>query len=391
MRLFEERVRTEIDAALCSETPFAYLERSGREVFAAARELLESWFARYPGDHAAHLRGRIFSGRETEQRSAWWELYLHESFVRAGYQVTVSSGTPDFTIEGTGGRFHVEATARFEDPSAQSRTRREHVLHDALDRADTGPWCIGLFLLQSGADAAPSGRFRSRIEGWLKTLDFDQVVAAGRQANKNGFLRWPRKFLKDGDWQLEIEAYPVGPVRGEGRRRAICISGGGGMVLVRNEEPLRDAIEKKVRACKGLDAPVIVAVLLAREYGHEHQVESALLGVDACEYEYDPTTLAVADVRAVRTPGGLWSPHDKSASVAGVLAGVRLDMFTLSTIGPTLWTNPLAQRAPLPVAPDLPWQHRWVDDSGRLQVGPIPEPAGFFELAPSYGRTDNDR
>ena len=94
----------------------------------ALRDVLESWFARYPVAHRSHLRGQLFSTRESEQCSAWWELYLHETFLRAGYCVDVSSRTPDFTIDGPGGRFHVEATARFADPDDRSRECREKAL-----------------------------------------------------------------------------------------------------------------------------------------------------------------------------------------------------------------------------------------------------------------------
>jgi hypothetical protein len=382
MRLFEVKPRMAMDAAYHAETTFAYLDRSGRRIMAAQRELLESWFARYPREHRAHLRGRLFSSRESEQQSAWWELYLHESFVRAGYLVHASSGTPDFTIDGLGGRFHVEATARFESPSAQNRERREQALHDALDRTDTGAWRIGLSLLRAGANSAPAGRFRARIRRWLATLDFDEVRRTGPQAGRNGVPRFPYRVFEESDWAIGVEAWPAGLLRDEDRRRAVISWGSGEAVRVQNEEPLRDAIARKASECRDLDAPLIIAVLVARQYGHEHQVESALFGLEA--FEYDPSLVPRVGMREVRTPGGLWSPANGQVDVAGVLAGARLDPFSFVKIAPTMWTNPMVRRSSLPVDPALPWHHRWVDDSGRLQGGAIPAPCGFFGLDPYW-------
>lgn len=384
MRLFEVKPRTAMDAALNAETTFGYLDRSARRIMREQRELLETWFARYPREHRAHLHGRLTSSRQSEQQSAWWELYLHESFVRAGYSVEVSRRTPDFTIDGPGGRFHVEATARFESPSVQNRERREQALYDALDRADTDSWSIGLELLRTGASSAPASRLRARIERWLATLDLDEVRRNGRQSSRNGIPRFPYRIFAEGDWAIGAEAYPVEPFRDDGRRRAVIASGPSEMVQVRNEEPLRDAIARKASECRGLDAPLVIAVLVARQYAHEHQVESALFGIDACEYDYEPSRLCVTGVRETRMPGGLWSPGSGRPEVAGVLAGVRLDHFSFAKLAPTLWTNPLIRRSSLPVATSLPWHHRWIDDTGRLQTGPIPTPAGFFGLDPRW-------
>jgi hypothetical protein len=133
IRLFDEKERTEQGWARRNEALMHYLDRSGRRQCARVRALLEDWFSRYPQEHRRHLRGQMFSDSDSKQRSAWWELYLHESFVRAGCSVEVSSGTPDFLIESECGRFYVEATARFEDPTDIARERRENALLEELD------------------------------------------------------------------------------------------------------------------------------------------------------------------------------------------------------------------------------------------------------------------
>jgi hypothetical protein len=188
----------------------------------------------------------------------------------------------------------------------------------------------------------------------------------------------------EGDWAIGAEAHPVEPFLDSGRRRAVIAWGPSEMVQVQNEEPLRDAIARKASECRGLDAPLVIALLVARQYGNEHQVESALFGVDTYESDYEPSRLCVTDASETRMPGGLWSPAGMRSEVAGVLAGVRLDHFSFVKIAPTLWTNPLTRRSSLAFATALPWHHRWIDDTGRLQTGPIPTPARFFGLDPRW-------
>ncbi|HEY3805269.1 MAG TPA: hypothetical protein VGL61_21825 [Kofleriaceae bacterium] len=389
MRLFEDKTRIAIDAAFHVESTMTYADRSARRVMGALRDVLESWFARYPGELRAHLRGRLFSSRESEQQSAWWELYLHETFVRAGYDVVVSSATPDFTIDGPGGRFHVEATSRFEDPGAYSRSRRENALYDGLDGAQTGPWRLGVEMLRVGANSAPCARFRARITKWIGTLDFASTRRESPTPNPNGFGRYPYKVFAEGDWALGIEAFPFGDSREPGRVRAVVTWGAGDMVIVENEEPLRDAIARKASACRGLDAPVIIAVLLARDFGAEHQVESALFGTDGVEYAYDPSRMVIEGARPIRAADGLWSPVDGEGEIAAVLAGVRLSYFNFSKICPTLWTNPLVRRSPIELADDLPWQRRWVDESGIVFADSIRTPASFFDVTRDWPGEDD--
>lgn len=347
MRLFQDKPRTARDPAGYAETLFEYLDRSGRQVMAALRVLFESWFEQHPGEHQPNLRGRLFSRRKQEQVSAWWELYLHESFVRAGYRVEVSAATRDFTIEGSGGRFHVEATARFESEADRKLEAQQLMLHDLLDGLDAAPWRIGVELLSSGERAPRVRRFKQEISSWLGTLDFETVFREGPQRSRNGIPRYPCASFSDGGWVLDVEAVPIGTTGDDrGRPRAICRWGKGEMVRVQNERPIYDTIAGKADKCRGLDAPLIIAVLLERNYGHDHQVETALFGVESTECVYDPARNTLDDGRRFRAPGGFWSPGTGDCEVAAVLSGVRLDCFSFPQVAPVMWTNPLRHQAP---------------------------------------------
>ena len=213
--------------------------------------------------------------------------------------------------------------------------------------------------------------------------------AEGRQPDANGFERYPHRLFVEDGWELVVEAWPVEPVHVDRRARAVITWGSGEMVLVENEVPLRKAIERKASECCDLDAPVIVALLLARNYGREHQVEGALFGADGFEYAYDPRRAPTDGMRGIHVPAGLWSPIDGQRGIIGVLAGVHLHCFNFPIIGATLWTNPLVQRSPLALSSVLPWQHRWIDETGVAHASSLMKPAAFFGVTPDWpGESD---
>ncbi len=65
--------------------------------------------------------------------SAFWELYLHEAYLRSGYAVTIHpplAGTgrhPDFLVEGQGTRFYLEAVQAC---ATADETRQNKLLED---------------------------------------------------------------------------------------------------------------------------------------------------------------------------------------------------------------------------------------------------------------------
>ena len=58
------------------------MNRSSWEGVRSIRDLLESWFSRYPKGHPADLRGRFRSADDSNHRSAFFELFLHEVLYR---------------------------------------------------------------------------------------------------------------------------------------------------------------------------------------------------------------------------------------------------------------------------------------------------------------------
>ena len=82
------------------------------------------------------LRQRFRSRDDEQFRSAFLELYLHESLIRAGYAVTIhptvegTTAHPDFLVGRDGERLYIEAIAPGSSPAAKAAAERRAVLFD---------------------------------------------------------------------------------------------------------------------------------------------------------------------------------------------------------------------------------------------------------------------
>ncbi len=394
MTIFEERERTDLDVAFHSETTFDYLDRSARPEMGLVRDQLDAWFSRYPADPGPNtnegselrteLRGRLRSRRARQQTEAFWELYLHESFVRAGCRVVVHGDTPDFEVTFDGQRFHVEATVRGlsrDDTSAQNRVQ---TLRDGLDRTHVGDWVFGVAVAVESSRPPPVAALRSDIEAWLRTLDVEKVRDQFDHDPRHAYLNRPSASFEREGWTVHAHVIPKrrdAPLR-TGRQPAIGDWGGASVVEINNAEGMVDSLTAKAKRLRSIDTeePVIVAVLLDRDFADEDDVESALFGSEAVQFARAADG-RVTDTPTVRMPDGFWSRETRTGQrLDAVLAATSLDPCSIGRSVPQIWTNPWRYRTPMRIPSSLPWVTRWFDESGNKQQGVAPSPAEFFDL-----------
>ena len=85
MNLFENILRTDCGPATHTEDTFSFLNRSAWPASEAVRNLLESFFGRYPSSESAELKCKF----RAQFESAFFELFLHELLLRLGCEVVV--------------------------------------------------------------------------------------------------------------------------------------------------------------------------------------------------------------------------------------------------------------------------------------------------------------
>jgi len=78
MTLFDDSERSDLSARRRNQPLFEYYNLTARRPFGLVRELLESWFSRFPETERTELRARFRSGNDGGFHSAFFELYIHE-------------------------------------------------------------------------------------------------------------------------------------------------------------------------------------------------------------------------------------------------------------------------------------------------------------------------
>jgi hypothetical protein len=361
------------------ETSFEFLNRVAGTYWAQVRELVQHWLDRVPGDKDYRdLRGRLRTD-DAANYSAFLELYLHELFRRAGYEVSIHpvlrNGTrrPDFLVCGHGQSFYVEATMPGPQLAAHSRSQRRSAFLDTIQRCSNKNFLLSLDHLDVGASPARGRRARRAIEMWLSSLDPDSV---SYNAGSRETFRWV-----DGDWEAHFSAIPLlSQHRGRPDHRAIGVYGDSGVGWIDDAPTIKSSLNAKASAYGVLDRPLIIAVgtyIWDRDYWHS---TNALYGGSAVTWwENDDGAIEHAEIRQ---PDGFFGtpPNWANHNVAAVLHINQLQPHHLQNAEVTLWTHPAAPGQWDSLAAVIPCTARRLVGRSLEESRSATDPAEFFDL-----------
>ncbi|MGH7553593.1 MAG: hypothetical protein ACREMQ_11270, partial [Longimicrobiales bacterium] len=263
--LFSQSSGKEPGPARQSESHYAYLCRSSRATMAKCRQLMNTWFVRYPGDAQLELRRRISSGDDQQFAAAFFELYLHELFRCLGYTVevhpTATAGRrPDFLLRA---RHLPEAyleAAVSTSKSAKNRAVEARIaaVYDAINSLPSPDFFIWLNARGAPASPPPAARFRDTIHGIMASLDVRQQAAL---LESSGVDALPRFHLEHDGWSLEFFFFPKSEsAHGQSDTQPIGVYGSGEAQWVDSRSPLLNTVLKKASRYGDLEHPYIIAV-----------------------------------------------------------------------------------------------------------------------------------
>jgi hypothetical protein len=300
---------------------------------------------------------------------AFWELYLHESLLRFGYEVSPHpeiAGTtrrPDFLARRHEDWFYLEAVVALPGTEReQAAGKVVEQIYDELNKVRSPNFFLSVDVDVVGEQAPSVKKIRSALEPWLARLDPDRLteqVAAG-----NLFINQQRWIWSDGAWTITFTPWPKSKdSRGKPGLRPVgsTSSLGDGSLLVDDRRPIRQVLDKKLARYGSLDAPYVVAVLSRPEFPDPKTIELVLFG--------EPGSHLSRKMQAAVGLDGLLFTQD-AKRVSAVVSVTELATWTIATHGPTLWLNPLA-RAPLS-AGALPWRTMSWNDAEQAPVQSAP-------------------
>lgn len=339
--VFDAVDRTDPSPSKHSESTAAFLDRVAGRYWDEIRELINAWALNVPSAERPDLVGRLRSRDDRQFAGVFWELYLHETFRRCGFEVTIHPSVdggnrkPDFLVTTPVSAFYVEAKAlvgRAPEPGAVARKMR---LYDALDHLRCPNFFLKIDVNAVGPNDLPARALRKKLAAWLDGLDPDSTPIAldddDPQANP---FRW-----QHAGWDLAF--YPVPKsldARGEPGLRTLGIFGPIEAVLVSDDVELRNALTDKGSAYGDLEHPLVIAVNV---FGFSHDnfdTMNALYGT----YQLQ-VSLVDRDAAAVptRAPDGYWAAGSWAHHhVAGVLIARSMAPWRVTEEAPTFWPHP---------------------------------------------------
>jgi hypothetical protein len=343
--LFDGFRRTDPAPRYEMEDSFTFLNRVSTPYWEQIRKLLEGWFNHYPEDGRTALRAAFRSSLKGHHIGAWWELYLHELFLRLGYQVSLHPtlpGTerkPDFELRRGDSKLLVEATVSFSGfASSGRRNAPPPWLLSAIETVNSPGFYLHFVRLhESGNDQLKVSHVRDPLESWLNQLDPDQVAATHEEGE--GF---PSTTITRRGWSMTFEAIPVSKEsRGRPNHRVLAVHPGRGGA-VDDIGQLRGKLKDKATRYGNPTTPFVIAVLASSAFIERLDVEQALFGSEVVVLEPDSPN----EAQLARNRDGFWTRRDgpQHRRVSAVLLGINLFPWLVTQNAPELWTNPWARR-----------------------------------------------
>ncbi|MFF2389138.1 hypothetical protein [Agromyces sp. NPDC058104] len=353
-----------------------FLNRVAGDYWDQVRELVEDWAARVPSVARRDVVARLRSPHDRQFSAAFWELYLHETFLRAGFEVeshpSVSGPRPpDFRVTRGKERFYVEATCVFGTATGSGATARRQALYEAVDRIHSPNFFLSIDVESIGEAAPRTRRLRADLERWLSSLDPDNIeLVLGRDPRGQRFV-WEEQ-----GWRVWFRPIPVRiEARGATDHRVLGVFGPGEAQWLDDASELRRTIRSKGKAYGVLDAPLVIAVMVGTPFHDEVDTISALYGTWKVQFDINSPD----DARSVRGRDGYWGSPDewRHTHVSGVLLAHAVAPWRVADEVPELWAHPRAtqQVSSLPV-----WRSAVLADNRIERIEPSQPASSFYGL-----------
>lgn len=377
--LFDDAHRDDTSVAGFQESNFAFMNRIAGDYWDHPRLLMQQWMDRINDDTTYNdLRQRLRSGDDEQFRSAYLELYLHESLLRAGYEIVVhpevlgSTRHPDFLAVRGDERLYVEAIAPGSTLAAKAAAGRRAVLFDVVNQLKDPNFILWLDHFVDGPRPPKAARLRGELSQWLRELNPDAPWTADAA---------PQCDWREDGWEATFKALPK-KVEARGLRpgsRAIGVYARSEASFVDDAPAIRGALAAKHHKYGDLDAPFVIVIgtyMMDRDRWH---ASNAMYGQFA--FEFDPNAEGDAFTRAIRQSDGYFGtpPDWQNRNVSGVLLVNQLMPYYFQRAEVALWRHP----SPIHALPDVLGfpAHVIAFDGGRVSETP-PEPSAgeFFDL-----------
>lgn len=334
--IYDVRDRTDFGPQRNGESTFHFFNRVAGSYWEQSRALHQAWADDVGDPHYADVRAALRSD-DSQARSVFLELFLHQSLLGAGCRVAIhpdvphSAHRPDFVAVNEGASVYVEAIVPGISRSRRARASREAALLASLDQVGDPNFLLMITRIQQSANSAPGASFRNQIRDWLATLDPDLVHPHDL----------PTLALVRDDWRVTVKAIPVRASSRSKIARSIGVYAHADAEFVDDGSKIRAALKTKTSRYGDLDAPFVVAIGMHSFGDDDGAVHNTLYGSTAWVVD-DSGTNNELTTRAIRRRDGYFGVPSawRNRRVSGILIVNQLSLHDPTRAQVTLWLHP---------------------------------------------------
>ncbi|HMC32646.1 MAG TPA: hypothetical protein VKL99_17540 [Candidatus Angelobacter sp.] len=350
-RIFDEIERTNTRYRRSTESSFDFYNVSARPKFVAIRELIEQWYAEFPDAGKADIRGRLRSRKETDFRSAFFEVYLYRLCRALGFSVDIYPGMehharkshPDFILSRDGEPvLYLEGTLAQKPQSVTAAERRQAELEDAINQLPCPNFWLFLDTSGTATENITISKVRQKLRGWLEGLNAEQVI---KNAEIRGDAALPTFVDSYGGLAITITAHPKSPEsRGDSDIPTLGAVMPDELLEWDTKDDIRQAVVRKAKCYGDLKLPYIIAINVMNELFEFDDILDGLFGQRSVELRLG--SRGVSQRRIVNAGDGALrgKKEPRNTIVSGVLIANNLIPTTIGIETPLLVHHPWAQR-----------------------------------------------
>jgi hypothetical protein len=349
-RIFDEIERTDTRYRRSTESSFDFYNVSARPKFVAIRELIEQWYAEFPDAGKADIRGRLRSRKETDFRSAFFEVYLYRLCRALGFSVDIYPGMehharkshPDFILSRDGEPvLYLEGTLAQKPQSVTAAERRQAELEDAINQLPCPNFWLCLDTSGTATENIPVSKARKKLQGWLEGLNVEQVI---KEAEIKGDTALPSFTDSYGGLTITVTANPIPPERrADADIPTVGIFAPDELLEWDTKDDIRQAVLRKAKCYGDLKLPYLIAINVMNELFEFDDVLQGLFGQLVTEVR---RSQGAYQHRTVNAGDGAWRgrTEPRNTIVSGILIVNNLLPTTIGRETPLLIHHPWAQR-----------------------------------------------
>lgn len=390
--LFDEIERNDVRPKRDSQPAFAYLNSSARPPFEIMRSILDGWFSRFPDLAKGDLRKGFRSTTDSDHRSAFLELYLHELLACMGYRLEVHpelQGThkhPDYVVVGQQRPlFYLEATLALPSRGEQAADARAAQVYDSINDMESPNFFVAITIRGAPATPPPGRKLADALSRWLGGLDPDRL---GKAFSDSGFDALPSFRWSHDGWDLSFLPVAKSPeLRGRPGVRPIGISMPDEARIVESHRAIRSAVCSKATRYGELDLPFLIVVNAIAEHIDTIDTMNALFAEEFIKVRMNPGSSTSQALR--RKKDGAWfgPTGPRNTRVSGAVVFNDLGEWTIPQ-NPVLVHNPYATK---PFPSELWRLPQLAPDEGKARLVDLPgvDVVDLLNLPQPWPPTDN--